>query len=264
MEFVKKNIKWISLGGCVLAIISLFLPFATVSAEIFGTSISESVTYIEGDGAIVFAAIIVAGVLIFLKKDLFSLIPLGIGTAISIYSAINVGKAFGDVSSLYGDLIKVGFGIGFYLLLVGLVVAAGAMAYSQFVLNKNGGAVSVQPYGQNVQQMPNQGYQSYNYNQPVEPQVQPSYGQPFVGTPVNEVQQPIGMPTSTVDTNIFNQAPVAQTTPVMNNSVSAEQPVMNNVPVQDFSSPATITCPQCRATLNSGMQFCNQCGSKLN
>ena len=260
MEFVKKNIKWIALGGCVLAIISLFLPFATVSAEIFGTSISESVTYIEGDGAIVFAAIVVAGVLIFLKKDLFALIPIGIGTAISIYSAINVGKAFGDVSSLYGDLIKVGFGIGFYLLLVGLVVAAGAMAYSQFVLNKNGAAISSQTYGQNVQQMPNQGYQPYNYNQPV----QPSYGQPFVNSPVNEVQQPMGMPTSTVDTNIFNQAPVAQSTPVMNNSVPVEQPVMNSVPVQDFSSPAVITCPQCRATLNSGMQFCNQCGSKLN
>jgi len=280
MEFVKKNIKWIALGGCLFAIIALFLPFATVSAEIFGQKFSESVNYVEGDGAIVFAAIVVAGVLIFLKKDLFSLIPLGIGAAITVYSAVNVGKEFEEISVLYGDLMKVGFGIGFYLLLVGLVIAAAAMAYSHFVVNKNGGATIAQP-------MVNQMYGQQYYNQSVQPgynqTVQPNYGMNY-----NSNVQPtqMGNNLNSVDNNIFNQAPVAQTgyattvqtaaepvvnnqvQPVVNNQSQMVQPIINNVqtsePVQNFATPAATTCPQCRATLNSGMSFCTQCGSKIN
>lgn len=269
MEFIKKNIKWIGLGGCILILISLFLPFATVSATVFGQTFSESVTYIDGDGKFVLMAAIAAGVLIFFKKELISLIPLGIGAGITIYSAINVGSAFESTSNMFGS-VKTGFGFGFYLLILGLLVAIGSVIYSHFVLKKNASNITNQSSGLN--QMPEQGYQPYNYNQPVQPMEQPSYGQPFVNNPVNEVQQPMEMPTSTVDTNIFNQAPVEVTPTAESNVVPnvvsqpVVEPVVENtvIPNQDVVIPNVITCSQCGASLNSNMQFCDQCGNKLN
>lgn len=264
MEFVKKNIKWITLGGGLITIISLFLPFVTVSIEFLGQKVSESANFIDGDGAFVFAGVVIAGVLIFLKKEVFSLIPLGICVAITLYDAFNGISKIKEITSLYSG-VKLTYGPGLYIGLIGLLLSIAGVCYSQFVLKKNNYSVNNQSY--------NQGYQPYNYNQPVQPVAQPNYTvgyqQPMQNNYNNDfnisnnsVSPQVGMPTSAVNNDIFNQAPVAQSSPVM------EQSVMNNAqptaPVQDFSSHTTIMCPQCGATLNSGMQFCNQCGSKLN
>ncbi|MBQ7136818.1 MAG: hypothetical protein IJO43_02425 [Bacilli bacterium] len=257
MEFVKKNIKWIALGGLGVAFLGLFLPYATVTAELFGTPIfSQSITYVKHDGIFVLLAIVACGVLLFLKKELFSLIPLGLGAGITVYSAFNVGKVMGETQV---EGVKTSFSIGFYMLIIGLVVAAAAICYSEFVLKKKGIGIGVNNQGY-AQPNYNQGYQPYNYNQPTQPIEQPSYNQPFVGGPVNDVQQPMGMP---ANNDTYNQTSVAQN-PVQ--SFGQVQPAMNNMqqPVQDFSNPAVVNCPQCGTALNAGTQFCHQCGSKVN
>ena len=116
MDFIKKNRMWITLGGLALAIIACFMPFAKVS--IFGYS--QSINYIDGgrDGIIVIIAAIAAGVLVFLKKEKFSLIPSGIAALVTIYDIINVAKVAGG-SSLGGVSIS----IGAILILVGIIVA---------------------------------------------------------------------------------------------------------------------------------------------
>lgn len=116
MEFIKKNRMWITLGGLALAIIACFLPFAKVS--VFGYS--QTINYIDGgrDGIIVIIAAAVAGVLVFLKKEKFSVIASGIGAIVTIYDIINVAKVAGG-SSFGGVSIS----IGAILILVGLVVA---------------------------------------------------------------------------------------------------------------------------------------------
>ena len=136
MDFIKNNIRWIGIGGILLSVISLFLPFATVSANIFGTSIRESVTYVSGDGILVLIALIIAGILLFFKKDVFSLICIGIAAVISVYSAINVNNSFSDVDRISNNLVDVGFDIGFYILFVGLIISAASVVYNKFMLEQ--------------------------------------------------------------------------------------------------------------------------------
>ena len=116
MEFIKKNRMWIALGGLALAIIACFMPFAKVS--VFGYS--QTINYIDGgrDGIIVIIAAAVAGVLVFLKKEKFSVIASGIGAIVTIYDIINVSKVSGGTS-----LAGVSVSIGAILILVGLIVA---------------------------------------------------------------------------------------------------------------------------------------------
>ena len=116
MDFIKKNRMWITLGGLALAIIACFLPFAKVS--VFGYS--QTINYVDGgrDGIIVIIAAIVAGVLVFLKKEKFSVIPSGIAALVTIYDIINVTKVAGG-SSFGGVSIS----IGAILILVGLIIA---------------------------------------------------------------------------------------------------------------------------------------------
>ena len=116
MDFIKKNRMWITLGGLALVIIACFMPFAKVS--VFG--ISQSINYVDGgrDGIIVIIAAIVAGVLVFLKKEKFSIIPSGIAALVTVYDIINVSKVSGGTS-----LAGVSVSIGAILILVGLIVA---------------------------------------------------------------------------------------------------------------------------------------------
>lgn len=134
MDFLKKNIKWVGLGGVVIGIISLFMPFATVSAEIFGTAFDYSISYIDGDGVFVLFAMIASGVLLFLNKDLIALICLGVGACISVYSSINVNDVITTTNA--NGLVNTKFDLGFYLLFIGFVVAIASILYNKFVLNK--------------------------------------------------------------------------------------------------------------------------------
>ena len=268
MNFIKKNIRWIALGGCGFALLSVFLAFYKYTTNFLGivSVTTESYIKVSPYGILVLFAIIGAGVLIFLKKELWALAPISGAVAIVIFNAISPVSVANELEQYgLGDIVKPGLGIGFYLILVGLAVAGGIFCYSEFVLKKQGMGFNVQGYSQ---QNYNQGYQPYNYNQPVPTMVQQGYGQPFVGGQVNNMQQPIGMPTNN---DMYNRASVAQgpvqqmvqVQPVM----GVQQPAMNNMqqqPFQNFANPVAFNCPQCGSVLNPGTSFCHQCGSKVN
>lgn len=236
MEFVKKNIKYFSLGGCLLVIISLFLPFVTVSMEFLGQNISQSANFIEGDGVIVFVAVVVAGVLIFIKKEILSLVPLVISVAITLYDAINGASKFGEVSSLYSG-IKLSYGVGFYLAIIGLIFAIACICYNQFGIKK------ITPT-----EFLNQLLHRNNKNV-AQPTGQVIYDQSFTRPNTNSVSPSM---------EGVNTQPA--------NGTSYQTPVTNNTeqPVQEYSNSTNVICPQCKAVLNSGVQFCNQCGTKIN
>lgn len=146
MGFVKKNIKYIEIISCIIVILATFLPFITVTVSFFGYSSSQSVKFIDfkGDWIIVITLAIVAGVMIFGKtiKNLniniekllrlwwLPLVPLGISTLITIYDAINVN----NFVLIYERYTTVSFGIGFYLILLGLIISIAGILYEKFVI----------------------------------------------------------------------------------------------------------------------------------
>lgn len=147
MDFVKKNIKYVGVAGCLLAAIGTLLPFVKVSISLFGISSNESVNFIDGDGVFVIILAILSGVMIFGKtlKNIRILninfekllqfwwgpiVPIGIGLAITAYNAINIGDTVGT----YGDYAKISFGIGFYLIILGALVTIASILYEKFVM----------------------------------------------------------------------------------------------------------------------------------
>ena len=115
MDILKQNKKWIGLAGCVLVIISCFLPFA--KASLFGYS--QSASLIDGgDGWFIIIAIIVSGVLVLLNKGKFALIPTGIALIINIYEMINA-------TSNGMGIVKLS--IAPYLIIIGLVVVVASI-----------------------------------------------------------------------------------------------------------------------------------------
>ena len=118
MDFVKKNKFYIGLAGCALILIATFLPYATVS--IFG--LKQSVAYIEGwEGKLILALSITSGLLLWFKKEKYSLISTGLILLINLYGMINLkSKGFGSLVNL---------GIAPWLILIGVVAAAGVVVF---------------------------------------------------------------------------------------------------------------------------------------
>lgn len=114
MEFLVKNRKYIGLGGCAIAAIGCFLPFVSIWGINF--------RYSSGDGIVVIIAMIVSAILIYLKKDKFSLISSGIGVLVFLNNAIRLLSTSG-----------VKMGIGMIMVFFGLVCA---VAYP-FLKEKN-------------------------------------------------------------------------------------------------------------------------------
>ena len=102
----KNNSQYLGLGGCALAIIGCFLPFASTSI------LGLTVNYIDGDGKILLIAMIISAVLIFLKKEKISLIPTCIGGVLFLIDA------FKALTSSY-----INIGIGIIVILIGLICA---------------------------------------------------------------------------------------------------------------------------------------------
>ena len=111
LDFVKQNRKWIGIAGCALVIIGCFLPFA--KASVFGFSTSASLMD-GGDGWFLLIAAAVAGVLIYLNKYKYSLVPSAIGVIINIYE-------ISHVTSEGMGIVKVAFAA--YLIFIGLALA---------------------------------------------------------------------------------------------------------------------------------------------
>ena len=131
MEIIKKYGKIIGLGAMVLAIIGLFFSFATVSSQY--TTVKQSVTFINGDGKIVLIAMIVAVVLLFINKTIPALILSAASLGITIYDGINVSKLFNS----FGTLVDIKFGIGFYIVLIALIIATLMTGYALINQRKN-------------------------------------------------------------------------------------------------------------------------------
>ncbi len=113
MDFLKKNKKWIGIAGCALVIIGCFLPFAKASLLGF----SQSARLMDGrDGWFFLIAAAAAGVLIFLDKYKFSLIPSAIGVILNIYEIFNV-------SSSRMGIVEVTLTFTPYLIFIGLAIA---------------------------------------------------------------------------------------------------------------------------------------------
>ena len=134
MNFIKKNINYITIGFCILIIISLFLPLVTMSTVIVGKEISESISFIVGDGMIIAIAVFLAIIFLLFKKEAISLILLIGASIISVYDCISAKQTMDNIHNV--STIDAGFGIGFYLLFIGLVISVGCVAYNCFVIKK--------------------------------------------------------------------------------------------------------------------------------
>ncbi|MBR3116808.1 MAG: hypothetical protein IKF36_02920 [Bacilli bacterium] len=115
MDFIKKYGKYIGIGAMILTIIGVFLPIATVSSSY----LTLSVNYIDGDGIIILIAMIISIVLFLLNKIIPPLILTIISLGITLYDSINASRLFNTPK----PLVDVGFGIGFYITLTGLLIS---------------------------------------------------------------------------------------------------------------------------------------------
>ena len=122
-----KNTKILGIIGNVLVILALFLPTAVIKADILG--VKESLQYIKGDGKILLVLSIINLIIIFADKIPLSFLKgftnvkvTAISTIIEIIILINFSVKGGD--ALVGNAyIKSSWGIGFYLMWVGVVVS---------------------------------------------------------------------------------------------------------------------------------------------
>ena len=127
MEFIKKNRLYIMLGGCALILVGLFFDFAKVSVSFLGQSVSDSKSYIDcDDGKIVLATAIISALLIWFKKEKYSLITTTITLLVVIIDMVDAKDKFADVSgySAYGLETTVKFGMSPYIVIIGVVLAA--------------------------------------------------------------------------------------------------------------------------------------------
>ena len=128
MDYLK-NSKILGIVGNALVAVGCFLPFVSVS--VFG--ISQSASYIQGDGAFVLILSIIALVMIFadklvdkvpflekVKNPKLTLIPTALSAILVIIAVVNSTSAGG----LGGGLVNVSFGFGFWMIVVGLVASA--------------------------------------------------------------------------------------------------------------------------------------------
>lgn len=181
----KKMIFYILLA---IAAVGCFLPFLTIS--FLGEEVlSMNYVYYEGNpkDGIYIIILMIAALSTSLKKGFKPTIAfMGIAVAVLAYDFIDIQSTMGDLT--YSGLYEVSYGIGFYLVTVGLV---GALILS-IMLSKSDPATSINSVSAvtnvNVYQQP-----TMPQNQYMNPQ--PNYGQPmqqapavcsYCGSPRNE------------------------------------------------------------------------------
>lgn len=259
MDFINKNIKWILIGVCAVVIASVFLPYIVVSINFLGQSMRESASYFKGyqwQSIVVMITAAVAGVLVFFKLGIFALIPLAVGLGLFGYNSINIGKEFVSIAGLG----KISFGVGFYLILLGFIVAIGGILYEFLVLKKKKNVNAVSNEVQNPQPL--------GVSETVSPT---SYNKSFVA-PVPEVSNDN---TNQIDNNqrvIINESSIGlgvNNVNDINNNVNQEPVQINELnfvqeePVNNSVPTINVSCPNCGAS-NPGNNFCTECGTKIN
>ena len=129
MEFIKKNKNYIIWAGCAIIAIACFLPFIKMSA----LGHSEGVKFInltkDGNemklisGWFVLVAAAASAVLVYLKKEKFSLISTGIVLFITFFDFFKV-NGNDSIKALKAFGAKISY-IAPWIVLVGVVLAAG-------------------------------------------------------------------------------------------------------------------------------------------
>ena len=164
IKFATDKVSLIGYAGAVLSIVSCFLPFAVAK----GWGMESSANFISSngellDGVFVLIALIVFAVLVGLKKNKISLIPYAIAIIVYIMDITD----FGDV----GFGVKVGPGIGCYLIAIGFVIIG--VHYFLYFKGNKANPVGGQPA----------------FNQPA-PMPMPSQPMPNGPQPMNNPQNP--------------------------------------------------------------------------
>ena len=129
MEFIKKNKNYIIWAGCAIIAIAVFLTFVKLSA--YGQSEGIKFNELTKDGNemklisgwFVLIAAAATAVLVYLKKEVYSLISTGIALFITFYDffKINGNDSIKAVKALGA---KVSY-VAPWIVLVGVILAAG-------------------------------------------------------------------------------------------------------------------------------------------
>jgi len=254
---------------CAVAIGGLFLP------QIKGTSTySESettLTYLRfgeeykekenGLGITILVLIGLAVLLLLVNANVISLLALTAAGTLVVYNGIAIIKLmnqYKEYSGVLSGVIEYHYGIGFYMLPAGILLSAIIVLFNLNTQSDSySSGISYSSLKSRTVYQPNSyNSQSYQAIQP-QPAMQPSYNQPYGQASYNNGYQSTGMQNSVVNTNIFNQAPVASN---ISNFDSAGD---NDIQTTSIGTN-TVNCPCCASPLNNGMQFCNNCGSRIN
>ena len=94
------NKKYIGIIGCILGIIGCFLPFVSV--------IELNYSYFKGEGFLLSGLLIITMILIIIKKEKFSIIPVIMSLLLYLFRTLTVIK--------YIKYLR----IGFYIILIGI------------------------------------------------------------------------------------------------------------------------------------------------
>ena len=98
---MQKNIKnYIGLLGCIIGIIGCFLPFISI--------LGINYSYIKGEGFLLSGLLIITMILIIIKKEKFSIIPVIMSLILYLFRTLSIIK--------YIEYLKVGF----YIVLIGI------------------------------------------------------------------------------------------------------------------------------------------------
>ena len=261
---MNSGVKLLVLLLCVVSIGGLFLPQMTISSEF--SDDKESTIYIQvGEeaedkdqsmGITILVLIAIAVFFLCIGANVLSLLALTAGGTLVVYNAVILIKAM-DIYKEYSDSLSgfmdMNYGIGFYMLPAGILISIIMILFNLNNQNDVGYASGISYSSLSSRTS----YQPSSYNPEPQPVVQPNYNQYYGQSAANSSYQSIGMQNSSVNTNIFNQAPVAS-------NVNQFDAVVDNAGQNTSVTSSAMNCPQCGSSLNSGMQFCNNCGTKIN
>ena len=114
LKVFKNYQKIIGLFGCILIVISCFLPFIHISL----LNMDNKSKFIQGDGKLVLALVIVSSLLIIFNKFKTSIIPT---ITIIIVLIQNILTIYKDSKNLKA-LGTITYDIGFYMLITGIII----------------------------------------------------------------------------------------------------------------------------------------------
>ncbi len=128
IDFVKKNRNYVMWAGCAIMAIAVFLNFVTAKVSYFGISTSTSVKFTELTDSgnelkaisayFVLIAAAASAVLVYLKKEKYSLISTAAALVITFYDLFKVKDKLGDSG------VKLSYTAPWVVLIGALIAAA--------------------------------------------------------------------------------------------------------------------------------------------